>query len=138
MARIERLRVQRVDTMPDALEGGILYVSEECRLALHNCCCGCGEEVSTPLGATEYSLTVWGDDATLWPSIGNHDFACGSHYFISSGQVLWAGPMTRQEIDKGRAFDRVLKRGARPCGVRAVLTWLVGKAKKLWRLLNDR
>lgn len=132
MVAIDRLRVQRVDTMPDSLEDGVLYVSQECRLALHNCCCGCGEEVSTPLGPTEYSLTVRDEEATLWPSIGNHDFACGSHYFIRSGGVLWAGPMTRQEITEGRTLDRILKRGPRPRGARTVLAWLRRRMSKLW------
>lgn len=137
MVAIDRLRVQRVDTMPDSLEDGVLYVSQECRLALHNCCCGCGEEVSTPLGPTEYHLTLRDEGATLWPSIGNHDFACASHYFIRNGGVLWAGPITRQEIKEGRTLDRILKRGARPRGVRAVLAWLRRRMSKLWRRLGD-
>lgn len=96
--------------IPETLEDGILYVSRECSVALHNCACGCGEEVSTPLVPTEYSLTMHGEDATLSPSIGNHDFACASHYLVKRGQIVWAGKMSRKAIEIGRERDRLLKR----------------------------
>jgi len=79
MAKIEHLRAEFVDTMPDTLEGGVIYISEPCRVALHACCCGCGEEVSTPIGPTEYSIYVRLGRVTVMPSIGNHDFPCKSH-----------------------------------------------------------
>lgn len=110
MARIERLETVFVDSIPETLEDGILYVSEECRVALHNCACGCGEEVSTPLVRTEYHLTMEGGAASIWPSIGNHDFACASHYVIKRGKIVWAGKMSRMEIEAGRERDRRLKR----------------------------
>jgi hypothetical protein len=110
MARIERLETVFVDSIPETLEDGILYVSEECRVALHNCACGCGEEVSTPLVRTEYHLAMEGGAASIWPSIGNHDFACASHYVIKRGKIVWAGRMSRIEIDAGRERDRQLKR----------------------------
>lgn len=110
MARIDRLKTVFVDEMPEILEDGILYVSVECCVALHNCACGCGEEVSTPLVRTEYQLTIEGDAASIWPSIGNHDFACASHYVIKQGEILWAGRMSRGAIDVGRERDRRLKR----------------------------
>src|SRR5258706_5915711 len=98
MGRIERLYPRHVEKMPEELQDGILYVSERYKIALHNCCCGCGEEVSTPLSPTEYSLRVDGDAATVQPSIGNHDFACRSHYLIERGNIVWAGTMSRQQI----------------------------------------
>ena len=110
MARIEWLETVFVDSIPEKLEDGILYVSEECRVALHNCACGCGEEVSTPLVRTEYHLTMEGGAASIWPSIGNHDFACASHYVIKRGKIVWAGKMSRVEIEAGRERDRRLKR----------------------------
>jgi hypothetical protein len=110
MKRVERLETVFVDEMPEVLEDGILYVSQECCVALHNCACGCGEEVSTPLVHTEYSLTMHDGEASLWPSIGNHDFACTSHYVIRRGRIVWAGRMSRTAIEIGRAQDRRLKR----------------------------
>lgn len=59
---------------------------------------------------TEYSLTMEGDDASIWPSVGNHDFGCASHYVIKKGRIVWAGQMSRAAIEKGRQQDRELKR----------------------------
>lgn len=114
MARVDRLRTVFVAEIPERLEDGILYVSEECHVALHNCACGCGEEVSTPLVHTEYRLAMEGGQASIWPSIGNHDFACASHYIIKHGEILWAGRMSRSAIEAGRARDRRLKRPPAP------------------------
>lgn len=108
--RVNRLDARFVHEIPEALEDGILYVCEECQVALHNCACGCGEEVSTPFVRTEYSLTMHDGEASIWPSIGNHDFACKSHYVIRRGEILWAGRMSRAEIEWGRQKDRALKR----------------------------
>nr|WP_245317709.1 DUF6527 family protein [Agrobacterium deltaense] len=108
--RVDRLRTVFTAEIPETLDDGVLYVSRECRVALHNCACGCGEEVSTPLVATEYRLTMHGDDASLWPSIGNHDFACASHYVIHRGMIVWANKMSRAAIEAGREKDRLLKR----------------------------
>ena len=110
MSRVDRLRTVFVADIPEKLEDGILYVSRECHVALHNCACGCGEEVSTPLVPTEYALTMTGDVASIWPSIGNHDFACRSHYVIEHGRIQWSGRMSRAAIELGREKDRLLKR----------------------------
>ena len=133
MAKIGRLRAQFVEKMPDTLADGVIYVSHKYRVALHNCCCGCGEEVSTPLGPTEYSLQMVGNDVTIRPSIGNHDFACRSHYLISAGSIVWAGAMSRQAIEAGRAHDLYLKRGQRSRGIRAVIAWIRGLLGRLFR-----
>lgn len=124
MARVEHLRTLVVDEIPENLEDGILYVSPSCRVALHNCACGCGEEVSTPLVPTEYELLMDGDKASIWPSIGNHDYPCRSHYVIELGRIVWAGQMTREQIERGRAYDRLLKRGRKPKGIKALLNWI--------------
>jgi hypothetical protein len=114
MTRVNRLRTVFTAEIPETLDDGVLYVSRECRVALHNCACGCGEEVSTPLVATEYRLIMHGDDASLWPSIGNHDFACASHYVIDRGEIVWANKMSRAAIEAGREKDRILKRPPAP------------------------
>jgi hypothetical protein len=128
MARVNRLTTVFVEDIPEQLEDGILYVSCQCRVALHNCACGCGEEVSTPLVPTEFALVMEGEDASIWPSIGNHDFPCGSHYIIKRGRIHWAGKMSREQIEAGRARDRLLKRGAPPKGLKAIAAWF----KRLW------
>lgn len=132
MPRISRLRAQFVETMPDALEDGVIYVSQQYRVALHNCCCGCGEEVSTPIGPTEYSISMEGGGVTVRPSIGNHDFACRSHYIIEHGAIVWAGEMSRQAIEWGRAQDRYLKRGKARFNLAAVARWIRAWLAKLF------
>ena len=124
MTRISRLRPELVETMPDELHDGVIYISEKYRVALHNCCCGCGEEVSTPIGPTEFSISVAGGEVSVHPSIGNHDFPCRSHYVIKRGAVLWAGEMSRGAIEKGRAHDRYIKRGRARFDLAAVLRWI--------------
>jgi hypothetical protein len=142
MSRVDKLRAVFTAEIPERLEDGILYVSRECHVALHNCACGCGEEVSTPLVATEYRLTMHGDEASLWPSIGNHDFACASHYIIDRGMIVWAGRMSRAAIERGRDKDRLLKRPAVPTPApegsasRSVaghaLAWIKGVFRKIF------
>lgn len=128
MARVDRLTTVFVDDIPEQLEDGFLYVSRQSHVALHNCACGCGEEVSTPLVPTEFDLIMEDEGASIWPSIGNHDFACRSHYVIKGGRIQWAGRMTRKQIEIGREHDRWLKRGAKPKGIRAVIAWF----KRMW------
>jgi len=140
VSRVDRLTTVFAAEIPEVLEDGILYVSRECRVALHNCACGCGEEVSTPLVPTEYTLTLDGDDATISPSVGNHDFACASHYVIEQGRIIWAGRMSRAAIESGRERDRLLKRPAvrvplpktRPSWVRRIGDWLKALHRKLF------
>ena len=101
-----QLRAQFVELMPEALEEGVIYVSDRHRLAAHRCCCGCGSEVITPLSPAEWKLDRRGDAVTLAPSIGNWDFPCQSHYFIRGNRVIWAAPMSATEIDAVRLRDQ--------------------------------
>lgn len=130
--KVTRLEPRQVEGMPETLEEGVLYISERYRVALHTCCCGCGEEVSTPLGPTEFAVKFdEAGEATVRPSIGNHDFACRSHYLITNGQIKWAGAMTPGQIEKGRQRDLYLKRGAAPRGLWALLEWIKRLGRRL-------
>lgn len=100
---------QLVEYIPERLEDGVLYVSQRYGTAAHRCCCGCGEEVITPLGPTDWSVKLEGSVVTLHPSIGNWSFACRSHYWIRGGKVIWAGPMSQSLINQGRARDKRIK-----------------------------
>ena len=105
-ARIETLTYVPVVHIPEDIEDGKLYVSDEFEVATHRCCCGCGEEVVTPLHPTGWSLKVEEGQATMKPSIGNWSFACRSHYWIREGRIVWASDMSQEEIECGRAQDR--------------------------------
>jgi hypothetical protein len=105
------IRGHFVEFIPEAaqLEDGVLYVSQRYRTATHRCCCGCGSEVVTPLGPTDWTLEVLNDAVTLRPSIGNWSLPCRSHYLIRQGRVVWARDMSRDEIEFGRQRDQRLR-----------------------------
>jgi hypothetical protein len=96
--KIRRLHPEFVEYMPESLEEGVLYISERYRLCSHKCCCGCGEEVVTPLSPAGWRLTREGELVSLWPSVGNWDYACRSHYVIRGNAVIESRPMTEQQI----------------------------------------
>lgn len=99
-----------VNSIPERLHVGMLYVTKDMDVAGHLCACGCGREVITPLSPTDWSLTVDRRVATLEPSIGNWAFPCRSHYFILGGKVVWAENMSAKAIAQGRQRNKVRKR----------------------------
>jgi Family of unknown function (DUF6527) len=109
MKRRSTLTHEFVEYMPDQLKDGVLYVSIPFATVAHKCCCGCGQEVVTPLSPTDWKLIFNGQSISLDPSIGNWSFPCKSHYWIRSGNVRWAGMWTQQQIEDGRAADRMAK-----------------------------
>jgi hypothetical protein len=76
---------------------------------IHRCCCGCGEKVVTPLSPGEWQLSYNGEDVSLYPSIGNSRFPCGSHYWIKSGKVVWAPKLSLAEAEAARRLDRATR-----------------------------
>lgn len=107
--RVRSVQPVHVEFIPKTLEDGVLYISKKFRTASHLCCCGCGTKIVTPLRETEYVLAELGDLVSLTPSIGNWNHPCQSHYWIRDNQVVWAGPMSKTEIRRGRAHDDALK-----------------------------
>ena len=79
-----------VEFIPDELEDGILYISLQYCTAIHKCVCGCGNEVVTPISPTDWHLTFDGKTISLHPSIGNWNFDCKSHYWITNSKVRFA------------------------------------------------
>ena len=72
--RAMKLAHEFVDSIPEELEDGVLYVSIRFGTVVHKCACGCGEEVVTPLGPAEWRLTYDGKTVSLAPSIGKLEF----------------------------------------------------------------
>ncbi len=100
-----RFRLERVHYMPKQLQPGVLYVSEEFGAAAHLCACGCGSKIRTPLHPTEWSVEETGAGPSLWPSVGNWQQACHSHYWIEGGEVRWGNQWTREQIEAGRCDE---------------------------------
>lgn len=105
--KVERIRLEVVEFMPAQLEPAVLYVSEKYRTAAHLCACGCGEKVRTQLGDPGWRLTTGRSGPTLYPSIGNWQKPCRSHYFIRDGRVLWQGAWTDNEVLEGRRAEEM-------------------------------
>lgn len=104
--KIKQIKPEYVEYIPEHLEEGVLYISERYRTAVHKCCCGCGQEVVTPLSPAEWSVKCNGGRVSLWPSIGNWSYPCRSHYVIRNSRVLEAKAMTKRQIQRVKANDR--------------------------------
>ncbi|NKM21974.1 hypothetical protein GFM01_30240 [Rhizobium laguerreae] len=87
-------RLARVHYVPAALESGVLYVSDEYKIAMHLCACGCGSKVPVSLGPADWKVTERNDKPTVRPSIGSGQLPCNSHYFITDGRVDWLRSMS--------------------------------------------
>jgi Family of unknown function (DUF6527) len=87
-------RLAKVHYVPAVLEPGVLYVSEEYKIAMHLCACGCGSKVPVSLGPAGWTVTERNGRPTIRPSIGNGQLPCRSHYLISDGKVEWVPAMS--------------------------------------------
>ena len=99
-----------VESVPNELEEGVLYVSIRFKTVIHACCCGCGRKTVTPLAPTEWKLTFDGKTISLYPSVGNHDFPCKSHYWIEKNVVEWAPQWSEREVAEGRAKETAARK----------------------------
>jgi len=106
---VQILEHRFVEAVPSQLEAGILYVSLEYTTMIHLCCCGCGNEVVTPLNPKDWKMTFDGKAVSVHPSVGNWSLPCRSHYVIRHGRVNWAGDWTDEQIARGRARDQIRK-----------------------------
>lgn len=110
MKRGRILKHKFVEYIPDHLEENTIYISVTFATVVHKCCCGCGNEVVTPLSPTDWKLIFDGRSISLDPSIGNWNFACKSHYWIESNRVKWARTWSKKEINAGRSHDLLAKK----------------------------
>ena len=122
-----------IDFIPDTIEHGVLYISIKYCTAIHKCVCGCGNEVVTPLSPTDWKLTFDGKTISLSPSIGNWNFECQSHYWITKNKIQFAAKWDREEIQYNRNKDKKRKAnfytGKTECGLSVVKK---PKNKKFW------
>ena len=132
MIRHNQLTPCFVKGVPRILEPGILYVSMEYGTVVHSCCCGCGLEVVTPLTPTDWRLTFDGEAISLWPSVGNWNLPCQSHYWIDHGRIRWANRFTPDEITEAQQRDATdLRRQSQREQLRRY-RWL----EQLWHLIR--
>lgn len=110
MKNKRHLRHEFVEYISDELMDGTIYISIAFATAAHKCCCGCGNEVITPLSPKEWQLIFDGESISLYPSIGNWSFDCKSHYWITNSKVEWARKWSQKEINVVRHQDYLNKK----------------------------
>jgi hypothetical protein len=103
------LKYEFVECIPYDLKDGTIYISIAFATAMHKCCCGCGNLVVTPLSPTDWQLIFDGQSISLYPSIGNWNFSCQSHYWIKHNKIKWAPQWSKKEINAGRIQDSLAK-----------------------------
>jgi hypothetical protein len=106
---VTKLSHKFVELIPDVLDNGVLYVSLAHGTAIHRCFCGCGREVVTPLTPTDWKLIFDGETVSLYPSVGNWNFPCRSHYWITHNRIEWAENWSDWQIAAAEQRDRQLK-----------------------------
>lgn len=83
--------------VPEVIDSGKLYVCFDCNVIVHLCACGCGEKVVLPIDPQCWSVTYNGEAVSLYPSIGNFQFSCKSHYWIKNNRVIWV-PEEKEKV----------------------------------------
>jgi hypothetical protein len=106
MTPLTEIRPEFVEFVPKELEDGVLYVSIPYSTTVHKCACGCGSKITLPINPAKWRFLWTGESISLWPSVGNHSFACRSHYWIEQNRIEWARAMSQREIDANRERDR--------------------------------
>lgn len=100
MSRIDRLQHRFVNSFPDNPESGVLYIALDFVTMSHLCCCGCGQEVITPLSPNDWKMIFDGQSITLHPSIETGLCPVGHIILFKtvrySGQVI--GVMNKSEM----------------------------------------
>lgn len=112
MTKIYDIRPEFVDRIPKTLNEGLIYISRKYATAAHNCCCGCGTKIVTPLKPGRWRLEATGDVVSIYPSIGNWSAACQSHYWITDNRIDWARAFTPGEIAANRTSDQRVRQKA--------------------------
>lgn len=130
--KLETIIRQDVEYMPKQLAPGILYVSEKYETAAHLCACGCGAKIRTPLGPTEWVVRPDTAGPSLWPSVGNWQRPCQSHYIIESGNIIWCGKWTPEQVAAGRFHEETRRRAFYNAMYAKKVGW-----KRFWLMLKS-
>lgn len=92
MDKVTTLTPVFVESIPELLEQGNLYISEKHGVSVHLCACGCGHKTVLdfrPEWPDGWDMKNNKGKITFRPSIGNFNFPCKSHYYITENRVEW-------------------------------------------------
>ena len=86
-----KMDLELVEHVPANLDAGKLYVSLKYRTSAHLCGCGCGTKVVLKLSPKHWCVILNGETVSMYPSVGNWQLPCRSHYWIRDGRIVDAG-----------------------------------------------
>lgn len=109
MRKALTIKYEFIELLLGGLEPETLYISLKYKNMVHLCFCGCGKKVITPLSPTGWELTFNGREVSVYPSIGNWNLPCRSHYWITRSQIEWDEQWSAEQIAAGLARDRADK-----------------------------
>jgi hypothetical protein len=141
MSKLETIRPAFIDRIPKVLENGVIYISQKYSTAAHNCCCGCGTKIMTPLKPSRWRLEINGNAVSMYPSIGNWSAGCQSHYWIKNNRIDWELAFTPGQIAANRAHDQYVRQQAHANRYRAERGFwgrLLDSIKKAWQIVRGR
>ena len=98
--------LELVEHIPEVLEADKLYVSLAYRTSAPLCGCGCGSKVVLKLGRRHWYLILDGESVSMYPSVGNWQLPCRSHYWIRDGRIVDAGWWSDEKILRERKRRR--------------------------------
>lgn len=89
--KLSEIKPEFVEFIPNDLEEGILYISNEYNCAVHLCACGCKQKTVTPIQPGEWTLIENQNQVSLRPSIGNFigENPYHAHYYITNNKIQW-------------------------------------------------
>lgn len=106
----KELQHKFVEYIPEEPEDGILYISVQYKTAVHLCACGCGNKVVTPITPNDWEMSFNGVGVSLDPSIGNWNFPCKSHYFITRNKIDVMSKWSEKRIKYGQQNESERKK----------------------------
>jgi len=120
MSKITEISYVFVDSAPDTLQPGTMYISTKYRAIVHLCLCGCGEKVLLNLDPDSWTVTFDGRSISIHDSVGNVGLPCRSHYIVRRNRVEWLPPLVgidpRVALGLG-APNEELREASRPKGL---------------------
>ena len=85
-------KIVDVISLPEKIEEGVLYISNQFGVSCHLCPCGCCTEINIPLRPTwhhGWNILREYDKVTLSPSLLNTSCPNKAHYFIVKNEIHW-------------------------------------------------
>ncbi|QVK20761.1 hypothetical protein KHQ82_00015 [Mycoplasmatota bacterium] len=97
----------------DSIDENTVYTSLEFNVSVHRCACGCGRKVTLPIAPDEWQIFYDGETVSLYPSIGNWDYPCRSHYFITDNMFVFEEQLIEERCEQELDINKKEKKKKR-------------------------